>query len=130
MGKPAQRSRTLIDPRKSKRIGYWDGLTSLALIYTALVTPAEVALLECATSALEPFFMINRVVDGIFMTVISTDMILARMAGTCNPTSTRNPLSRAMTKMQSKTPWSLLSLTSTARMDWIFQVVSSIHGSC
>ena len=66
MGKPAQRSRTLIDPRKSKRIGYWDGLTSLALIYTALVTPAEVALLECATSALEPFFMINRAVDAIF----------------------------------------------------------------
>ena len=66
MGKPAQRSRTLIDPRKSKRIGYWDGLTSLALVYTALVTPAEVALLECATSALEPFFMINRAVDAIF----------------------------------------------------------------
>ena len=37
-----------------------------ALVCTALVTPAEVALLECATSALEPFFMINRIVDGIF----------------------------------------------------------------
>ena len=33
----------LIDPRKSKRIGYWDALTSTALIYTASVTPAEVA---------------------------------------------------------------------------------------
>ena len=32
----------LIDPRTSRRIGYWDALTSLALVWTALVTPSEV----------------------------------------------------------------------------------------
>ena len=56
-----------IDPRTSKRIGYWDALTSLALVYTALVTPAEVALAEAATSPFEPLFLINRCLDGIFI---------------------------------------------------------------
>ena len=60
------RSRFIIDPRTSQRIGYWDALTSLALVYTSLVTPAEVALCEAAVSPLEPMFLINRVIDGIF----------------------------------------------------------------
>ena len=72
MGRPARSSWFLIDPRKSSRIGYWDALTSLALIYTALVTPAEVALLEPATHFLEPLFVINRVVDATF----ALDMII------------------------------------------------------
>ena len=64
-----QRSRYVIDPRTSKRIGYWDGLTSLALIYTALVTPAEVALCEAAFSPIETMFVINRVIDIIFIII-------------------------------------------------------------
>lgn len=62
----------IIDPRKSQCIGYWDGLTALALIFTALVTPYEVAFLPPATSALEPLFLANRVIDMIFV----CDMLL------------------------------------------------------
>jgi len=57
----------LIDPRTSKRIGQWDALTTLALVYTALVTPAEVALVEPARTPLEPMFLINRLIDIIFL---------------------------------------------------------------
>ena len=43
--------------------GYWDGLTSIALLFTATVTPYEVALLQ---PVFDPLFIVNRVVDGIF----------------------------------------------------------------
>lgn len=62
----------LVDPRKSKWLSYWDLTTSLALIFTALVTPYEVAFLPSAFSADEPLFIINRSIDGIF----ALDMIL------------------------------------------------------
>ena len=39
----------LIDPRTSKRMGYWDFTTVMALLFTALVTPFEVAFLEPVT---------------------------------------------------------------------------------
>ena len=53
----------LIDPTKSKRMGYWDTLTTFALLFTATVTPFEVALLDVSFDAL---FIVNRVVDSIF----------------------------------------------------------------
>ena len=53
----------VIDPRKSSWLGYWDATTSLALVYTAAVTPYEVALLEASLNAL---FVVNRCVDSIF----------------------------------------------------------------
>lgn len=67
MGKPQKTSRLTIDPRKSKRIGYWDAVTSLALVFTALVTPAEVALVEPVAVFFDPLFLINRLVDVIFI---------------------------------------------------------------
>lgn len=54
----------LVDPRKSKWIGWWDTLIGLALIFTALVTPYEVALLE---TVLDKLFVANRLVDGLFL---------------------------------------------------------------
>ena len=36
----------IVDPRKSRLIGPWDLMTSLALIFTTFVTPYEVALLN------------------------------------------------------------------------------------
>jgi len=57
----------LIDPRRSKFIGYWDAIITLALAFTALVTPFEVALLPVKIDAL---FVINRVVDAVFLSNI------------------------------------------------------------
>ena len=62
----------LIDPRTSKWIGYWDAATSLALIWTALVTPAEVALFESATKYTATLFLINRFIDCLF----TVDMVV------------------------------------------------------
>ena len=63
----ARQRRFLIDPRKSKWLTYWDGVTAVALVYTAIVTPAECALFDAAKSMLEPLFLVNRVLDGIFL---------------------------------------------------------------
>ena len=44
----------------------WDLLTLLCLLFTALVTPVEVAFL---TTKLNALFIINRVVDAVFVVV-------------------------------------------------------------
>ncbi len=44
----------------------WDLLTLLCLLFTALVTPVEVAFL---TTNLNALFIINRVVDAVFVVV-------------------------------------------------------------
>jgi hypothetical protein len=60
-------TRFLIDPRTSKYIGSWDGITSVALVFTALCTPYEVAYVPEPQSAAEGWFVINRLVDVIFI---------------------------------------------------------------
>ena len=60
----------VIDPRRSKFIMYWDIITSVALVFTATVTPYEVALLD---PRMDVLWIINRLVDSIF----GLDIILA-----------------------------------------------------
>ena len=62
----------IIDPRKSRRLGYWDALTTLCLLFTASVTPFEVALLPVAFDAL---FLLNRVVDAILLLDVGVQFI-------------------------------------------------------
>ena len=70
-----ERPRWLIDPRTSKRIGYWDLLTTIALLFTATVTPYEVSLLQAQFDVL---FIVNRVVDTIFLIDIVVQFLLIR----------------------------------------------------
>ena len=44
-------------------MGHWDAATGLALVFTALVTPYEVAMLETREN---PLFYVNRFIDLIF----------------------------------------------------------------
>ena len=56
----------IIDPHKSTWLTYWDVVTALALGYTALVTPVEVAFLPTVPYELrwvDGLFLLNRVVD-------------------------------------------------------------------
>ena len=77
-----RKPRLQIDPRTSKYMSYWDSCTALALIFTALVTPFEVSFLEPATSALEPLFIVNRVVDAVFIIdMVLTFMLVYQEAG-------------------------------------------------
>ena len=58
----------LIDPRTNRYIGQWDILTSIALVFTALVTPFEVSFLPPPTTdSLDVLFYVNRAVDVIFL---------------------------------------------------------------
>lgn len=58
----------------SRRMRQWDGVTFMALIFTAVVTPVEVAFTNASRlqSHEIPIFIINRLVDLIF----TTDMVL------------------------------------------------------
>lgn len=63
---------TIIEPTGSF-MGYWDGITFSSLIFTAVVTPVEVAF--SGTKPLRfgkdinelPLFMLNRIVDAVFI---------------------------------------------------------------
>lgn len=65
------KSRYLIDPRSSKAIQAWDIITTVALMFIALVTPFEVSFLPAAESA-TPLFIVNRLLDVIF----TVDLVL------------------------------------------------------
>lgn len=73
-------SRYIVDPRTNPHIAYWDLVTTLALLFTAIVTPYEVGFLQpppVSKRWSDTLFLLNRVVDLIFI----TDIILQfRMA--------------------------------------------------
>ena len=66
-----------IDPRiRSARMGCWDAITSIAIMFTAIVTPYEVAFLPMAQAPLfadrtlrssDVLFVANRLLDAIFL---------------------------------------------------------------
>ena len=59
-------SACLIDPRASRWLGTFDVLSVLALAFTALVTPWEVAFLS-TSGVIDWLFVVNRIVDSIFL---------------------------------------------------------------
>jgi hypothetical protein len=56
----------MMDPR-SDAMARWDVVTSLALIYTVVMSPVEVAFLPAPDNAAEPLFLINRFIDIVFI---------------------------------------------------------------
>ena len=60
--------RFLIDPRTSRFITRWDGITALALIFTAICTPYEVAFVPASKYPWDGWFVVNRIIDAIFIT--------------------------------------------------------------
>lgn len=65
----------IIDPRSNSTIAYWDAVVSLALLYTAFVTPVEVGFIEPPSPSERwstPTFLLDRVVDLVFI----WDMVL------------------------------------------------------
>ena len=66
---------TTIDPRSSRMIAYWDLITTCALVFTAVITPVEVAFFTPPPVAErwgDELFLCNRVMDCIFI----LDMLL------------------------------------------------------
>ena len=71
-----QAPRFLIDPRRSRIIGPWDAVTALALVFTALFTPFEVAFLLSPNTPAETAFILNRLVDFVFICDIGVQFFL------------------------------------------------------
>ena len=63
----------LINPSASRWLKYWDGVVGIALIFTAIVTPCEVALLE---SQFDVLFLVNRSIDAAFVLDILLQFVL------------------------------------------------------
>ena len=71
-----QGKKYVLVPGQNRFLSYWDLCSASALLYTAILTPFEVAFLSPAGGGnqawLEPWFVINRILDFIF----SVDIIL------------------------------------------------------
>ena len=61
-------ARFIIHPgKKNKFLATWDVITGLALVYTATLTPFEAGFLPAALSPINPWFLVNRGLDVIFL---------------------------------------------------------------
>ena len=69
-----QSSSLVIDPRTARWLPFWDGATALCLLFTALVTPYEVAALPPTGVVL---FVVNRIMDCVFATDLVVQFFLA-----------------------------------------------------
>ena len=72
LGSVVAKRMCLLNPTSSKFLPMWDAIQALALIYTSIMTPFEVAFLEVPTTAMDPWFLVNRALDVIFI----SDMVL------------------------------------------------------
>ena len=66
-----QISRKVLDPRKSRFVRRWELPLTLAVFFTALITPYEVGFLE-QSSQIDVLFVMNRIMDCIF----AVDLVL------------------------------------------------------
>mmetsp|Transcript_61906 Transcript_61906/g.170132 ORF Transcript_61906/g.170132 Transcript_61906/m.170132 type:complete len:87 (-) Transcript_61906:9-269(-) len=57
-------NRGLIHPN-SRQMSYWDVVTMLALVFTAFVTPFEIALIR--ETKVDALFAINQIVNVVFL---------------------------------------------------------------
>ena len=69
----------IVDPRGSFSSN-WDTVTSIALIFTALFTPFEVGFVQPARFPWQPWFIVNRIVDVIFISDFILQFFLAYLA--------------------------------------------------
>jgi len=62
--------RLVVHPRQTPWFGYWDVVTTLALLYTAIITPFEAGFLGSVygpAAWTDSWFLINRVLDLVFL---------------------------------------------------------------
>lgn len=57
--------RFLIDPRRTRWMTWWDITVMMALLFTAIVTPVEVAFIPPGGACVTPLFAVNRLVDTV-----------------------------------------------------------------
>ena len=67
----------LLSPNSSL-VSVWDTICIVALVFTALATPFEVAFLSAPKRADEPLFIVNRIIDAIFVIDITANFFRVR----------------------------------------------------
>ncbi|KAK3244020.1 hypothetical protein CYMTET_46354 [Cymbomonas tetramitiformis] len=77
--------KTWLLDEKSKFLRFWDWLAIMLLVFTAIVTPYEVAFLEPKGVAL---FFINRVVEALFAFDVLLTFFIAVQVGPSPPRAT------------------------------------------
>ena len=70
----------IIDPRTAWYIPWWDLVTAVALVFTATLTPYEVGFLPAAKYPSDAWFIMNRIVDFIFLSDFTLQFFLGYMA--------------------------------------------------
>ena len=76
--------RYVLHPEKNNLMGWWDLLTSLALVYTATLTPFETSFLQPVVgpeSWRDGWFIANRVLDVIFLFDMVLQFFVAYQSG-------------------------------------------------
>ena len=80
----ARFERLVLHPGKnSKMLNRWDFVTGTALVYTAIITPFEAAFLQATVGMdawIDPWFLINRVLDIVFLCDMVLNFFLAFQA--------------------------------------------------
>ena len=67
----------VIDPRKHTWIHYWDSLLFVAIMFTAVITPIEVAFFSAEGRHITRLWWFNRVIDMLFVSDIFIVLSLA-----------------------------------------------------
>merc|ERR1719453_2587672 len=103
----------------SRFIAAWDLLTSLCLIFTAVVTPWEVGFGEAPTSYTDPMYVINRCIDGIFVLDMVKEFLMAYKTST-----------KAGAAVESRWETRLPKIALRYARGWLTLDVASIVPSC
>ena len=87
-----KRSKYLLDPRTSKLIISWDVVTSIALIFTAIMTPVEVGFMDIpADRWADGLFITNRCVDIIFIIDVLMQFFIMCASPCCHHAAVEPP---------------------------------------
>uniref|UniRef100_A0A7S4UW65 Ion transport domain-containing protein n=1 Tax=Alexandrium monilatum TaxID=311494 RepID=A0A7S4UW65_9DINO len=110
----------VLSPQSHPLLQYWDLGTMIALAFVAIVTPAEVALLE---TRLDPLFLINRVVDSVFVFDMALQFCVAYHVKT--PYGTRLETRRKIIVRHYLRTWFALDVISVLPFDSVGMLFSS-----
>jgi CRP-like cAMP-binding protein len=110
-------ARKIIHPKNDKWFGKWNLVLAIALCFTALITPFEIAFLKVSINVL---FIINRTVDVVFCTDIFINLRLAYF----DPQERKFIIDPVVIRRHYFRSWFLLDSISTIPYD-IFDVVET-----
>mmetsp|Transcript_13260 Transcript_13260/g.41883 ORF Transcript_13260/g.41883 Transcript_13260/m.41883 type:complete len:624 (+) Transcript_13260:90-1961(+) len=115
-----QRDPWVLTPQAHPMLQWWDLGTMVALCFVALVTPAEVALLETHIDAL---FFVNRLIDAVFVFDMALQFCVAYNVKT--PYGSRLETRRHIIVRHYLRTWFALDVVSVLPFDSVGMIVSN-----